>query len=70
MKVRFLDLSVTDMVEKRKFTQALSDILESGKIILGPEVNNFEKRIAAYCGRNCAIGVGSGTDALILRLKL
>ena len=69
MKVRFLDLSVTDMVEKRKFTQALSDILESGKIILGPEVNNFEKRIAAYCGRNCAIGVGSGTDALILAIK-
>ena len=69
MKVRFLDLSVHDEEEKHKLTQAFCNILDSGKIILGPQVNDFEARIAEYCSRKCAIGVGSGTDALILSIK-
>ena len=38
-------------------------------MVLGPEVEEFERRVADYCGRHHAVGVGSGTDALILGIK-
>jgi dTDP-4-amino-4,6-dideoxygalactose transaminase len=44
-------------------------LLRHGKLILGPEVAEFEKRIAEYTGADHAVGVNSGTDALLLALK-
>jgi len=44
-------------------------MLTHGRIVLGPEVQELEQRIAEYCGRRYAVGVGSGTDALFLGLK-
>ena len=44
-------------------------VLESGTYILGREVELFERAFAAYCGVDHAVGVGSGTDALILALR-
>ena len=49
--------------------QALRRVLDSGQLILGPEVQAFEQEFAAYTGANHAIGVNSGTDALILALR-
>ena len=43
--------------------------LESGHFILGPQVVKFEESIAAYLGVNHAIGLASGTDALVLALR-
>jgi dTDP-4-amino-4,6-dideoxygalactose transaminase len=48
---------------------AINRVLESGTYILGAEVEAFETALAAYCGGSHAIGVASGTDALILALK-
>jgi dTDP-4-amino-4,6-dideoxygalactose transaminase len=48
---------------------AVRRVLERGNYILGPEVEEFEKAFAMYCGVRHGIGVGSGTDALILALK-
>lgn len=48
---------------------AISRVLESGIYILGGEVESFERAFAEYCGVPHAIGVGSGTDALILALR-
>jgi dTDP-4-amino-4,6-dideoxygalactose transaminase len=48
---------------------AINRVLESGNYILGPEVESFELAFADYCGANHAVGLGSGTDALILALK-
>jgi dTDP-4-amino-4,6-dideoxygalactose transaminase len=48
---------------------AISRVLESGNYILGGEVDAFERAFADYCGAAHAVGVGSGTDALILALK-
>ena len=48
---------------------ALSLAARSGQYILGPQVQVFEKNFAEYCGSRYGIGVGSGTDALMLSLK-
>lgn len=48
---------------------AVSHALTSGRYILGPEVDAFEREWAAYLGSAHAIGVGNGTDALELALR-
>jgi dTDP-4-amino-4,6-dideoxygalactose transaminase len=48
---------------------AISRVLDSGGYILGDEVESFERAFADYCGVAHAVGVGSGTDALILALR-
>lgn len=48
---------------------AIARVLESGGYVLGEEVESFERAFASYCGVTQAIGVGNGTDALILALK-
>jgi dTDP-4-amino-4,6-dideoxygalactose transaminase len=48
---------------------AITRVLDSGAYVLGSEVENFERAFADYCGVAHAIGVGSGTDALILALR-
>lgn len=48
---------------------AIARVLDSGSYILGEEVEAFERAFASYCGVAQAVGVGSGTDALILALK-
>ena len=44
-------------------------VLESGRFILGPEVEAFEREAAAFLGVPHAIGVANGTDALVLSLE-
>lgn len=48
---------------------AVSRVLDKGPYILGEEVESFEKEFAAYHDIDYSVGVGSGTDALILSLK-
>jgi dTDP-4-amino-4,6-dideoxygalactose transaminase len=43
--------------------------LESGRYILGCNVEQFEQEFAAYCGVGHCIGVASGLDAILLSLK-
>jgi dTDP-4-amino-4,6-dideoxygalactose transaminase len=50
---------------KERFAEAL----ESGRFILGPEVDAFEREASAYLGVPHAIGVANGTDALVLSLE-
>jgi dTDP-4-amino-4,6-dideoxygalactose transaminase len=44
-------------------------VLESGRYILGPEVEAFEAEFAAHLGRTHCIGVGNGTDAITIALR-
>ena len=48
---------------------AIARVLSSGTLILGPEVAAFEKAFAKFVGCRFGIGVGNGTDAIILALK-
>lgn len=48
---------------------AIQRVLRSGQFILGPEVDAFERETAAYLGTQHAIGVNSGTDALVIGLR-
>jgi len=48
--------------------RAIQEVLESQAFILGPMVEGFEKKMAAFLGVEHAIGVASGTDALLLSL--
>src|ERR1700730_11695089 len=68
-RVRFLDLSYQDPAERTAILDAVAAVLQHGRIVLGPEVQEFERNVAALCHRRHAVGVGSGTDALILGLK-
>lgn len=68
MKVPLLDLTGQYQTIKDEVLEKINDICESQYFILGPEVEKLEAAIAAYCGTAHAIGVSSGTDALLIAL--
>ena len=49
--------------------ERFAEVLESGQFVLGPHVQAFEREAAAYLGVRDAIGVGNGTDAIVLVLN-
>jgi dTDP-4-amino-4,6-dideoxygalactose transaminase len=49
--------------------ERITGVIESGRLIFGPEVEGFEREAAAYLGVPHAIGVANGTDALVLSLE-
>ena len=54
---------------KEEIDEAIRRVLASGRLILGPEVREFERECAGSLGIPAAVGVNSGTDALILALR-
>ena len=68
MRVRALDLVRQYESIKNEIDNAINKVISSGKYILGEEVEKFESEFAKYNGSNYAIGVGSGTDALLIGL--
>lgn len=69
MNIPILDLTAQYKSIKSEIDAAIKGVVDSQHFILGPEVEAFESEVAAYCGTEYAIGVASGTDALILSLK-
>jgi len=57
------------LAHQAEIEAALRSVLASGRYILGPQVEQFERQFATYLGVGHAIGVGSGTDALHLALR-
>jgi len=54
---------------RQEIDLAISKVLDHGQFILGPEVKQFEKMAAEFIGVKHAIGVNSGTDALVIALR-
>ncbi|CAH9017994.1 DegT/DnrJ/EryC1/StrS family aminotransferase [Candidatus Nitrosacidococcus sp. I8] len=63
-----VDLTAQYQVLKEELNEAVLHTLANGQFILGPNVEDFEKEVAAYLGAQYAISVASGTDALHLAL--
>jgi dTDP-4-amino-4,6-dideoxygalactose transaminase len=68
MKVPLLDLKAQYASIRQRVLAVTEEIYDSQHFILGPHVAALEEKIAAYCGCRHAVGVSSGTDALILSL--
>ena len=64
MRVPLLDLRAQYVPIREEIRAAIDRVLESQHFILGPEVEQLERDIAAYSGCSHAIGLSSGTDAL------
>ena len=68
MRVPLLDLKGQYATIREEVGEAIARIVESQMFILGPEVRAFEQEVAAFCGVPHALGVSSGTDALLVAL--
>jgi len=69
IKIPILNLKPQYQSIKSEIQTAIDQVLESGQFILGPTVKQFEAEAAAYLGVKHAIGVNSGTDALVIGLR-
>jgi dTDP-4-amino-4,6-dideoxygalactose transaminase len=65
MRVPLLDLGEQYRALSKPIREAIDEVLASHRFILGPKVQAFEKVICAYCNVPYAVGVSSGTDALL-----
>jgi len=65
MRVPLLDLSEQYRLLDDSIRREIDDVLRTQQFILGPKVEEFERALADYCRAKHAIGVSSGTDALL-----
>ncbi|MGA1844820.1 MAG: DegT/DnrJ/EryC1/StrS family aminotransferase [bacterium] len=68
MTIPFFDLQGQYLTIKEEIDEAIAGVLARGWYVLGEEVRSFEQEFAAYCRAGYAVGVGSGTDAIMLAL--
>ena len=67
-KMKFLDLETQQSRIRKSLEKRLSNILDHGSYVMGPEVYELEEKLANYCGVKHAIPCSSGTDALLIPL--
>lgn len=70
LPVPFNELKPKVAAHRAAIDRAIARVLDRGWFILGPEVDAFEKELAAAMGARDAVSVGNGTDALILALEV
>src|SRR4051812_1336637 len=68
MNVPMMDIKRDSAETKQRYSDALNKTLDQGSFILGPDVEALEKECAAYLGSKYALGISSGTDALVIAL--
>jgi dTDP-4-amino-4,6-dideoxygalactose transaminase len=68
MRVPLLDLKLQYQTIKAEAEAAMLKVAETQMLILGEEVKKLETTLAEYCGAQYAVGVSSGTDALLMAL--
>ena len=70
MKIPLIDLRPTMDDLREEVLEAITKVVDSNIFIMGPEISSFEKEISEYCRTSDAVGVSSGTDALLLSLMV
>lgn len=68
MNVPLLDLTPQNAPLRQNILDAVTQVIDSNRYILGPEVEKLEKSVAKYSGASYGVGVSSGTDALVVSL--
>ncbi|MGE4556742.1 MAG: DegT/DnrJ/EryC1/StrS family aminotransferase [Desulfovibrionaceae bacterium] len=68
MTIPFIDLKTQIARVRDDLDRRMAAVVEHGQFILGPEVKALESELAGFSGRSRAIGVSSGSDALLLAL--
>lgn len=68
MSVPFIDLSKQHERLLPELRQAFEQVVHTGRLVLGPYVEQFEQNLAQICGADYAVGVSSGSDALLIIL--
>ena len=53
---------------REELLKEMADVAASGYYVLGPKVTTFEEALARYCGSRHAVGLSSGTDALLVAM--
>ena len=64
----FIDLKAQQNLIREKIDLRIKKILDHGKYIMGPEIDELEERLATYVGVKHSISCSSGTDALLMPL--
>ncbi|MBI4479488.1 MAG: DegT/DnrJ/EryC1/StrS family aminotransferase [Acidobacteria bacterium] len=70
IRIPFLKLPASQPSIAREYPSRIARVLERGQFILGEEVGRFEREFAKFCGAKFCVGVGNGTEALQMALRL
>ncbi len=68
-KISYSNLALQHAQLKEQLVAAVERVFDHAHFVFGSEVEEFESRFAQFCKTKYAIGVGNGTDAIILALK-
>jgi dTDP-4-amino-4,6-dideoxygalactose transaminase len=69
MPVGLFDTATTLAPLRGELRAAIERVLDSERFVLGPEVESFERELAAYTGVSHGVGVANGTDAITIALR-
>lgn len=68
MDIGFFDIDKVYKEHKEEINLAIEKVLTSGKVLMGPEIEELENVVANYCNRKYAVATGSCTDALFFAI--
>jgi dTDP-4-amino-4,6-dideoxygalactose transaminase len=66
--LQLFDMKAQQSLIRAELDRRIASVLDSGRFVQGPEVQELEEKLAAFCGAKHAVGVSSGTDALQIAL--
>jgi len=66
--MKFIDLNAQYQLLKKEVNQKIQEVLNHGQYMMGPEIAELENALAKFIGVKHAIGVSSGTDALLIAM--
>jgi dTDP-4-amino-4,6-dideoxygalactose transaminase len=69
VNVPLFDTSTVLEPLREELRAAVARVLDSGRFILGPQVEAFEREMASYCGARHAVSVANGTEAITIALR-